>query len=120
MHFILLKISNILNQSQFFKTYIDDIIWLSYGSELTDKIKQALTNACTEYGLKLTFRKVSTTETGQSLEFLGVLHVIGNSNKLRYFTTSFIKRNSFQKIVFQIAIHTTLFAFLNLLFLVNL
>ena len=34
-----------------------------------------------EYGLKLTFRKVSTNETGKSLEFLDVLHMIGNSNE---------------------------------------
>ena len=34
MHFIMLKISDILNQAQFFKRFIDDIIWLSYGNEL--------------------------------------------------------------------------------------
>ena len=42
MHFIMLKISNILNQAQLFKRFIDDIIWLSYGSQLTVKIEQAL------------------------------------------------------------------------------
>ena len=36
MHFILFKISNILNQAQLFKRFIDDI-WLSYGNELTEK-----------------------------------------------------------------------------------
>ena len=85
MHFIMLKISNILNQAQLFKRFIDDIIWLSYGSELTEKIKQPLTNACMEYGLKLTFRKVSANDTGKNLEFLDVFHMIDNSNKIQIF-----------------------------------
>ena len=37
MHFIMLKISNILNQAQLFKRFIDNIIWLSYGNALTEK-----------------------------------------------------------------------------------
>ena len=41
----MLKISNIINQEQLFKRFIDDIIWLSYGNELTEKIKQALANS---------------------------------------------------------------------------
>ena len=48
-----------------------------------------LTNTCMEYELKLTFRKVSTNETGKSLEFLDVLHMIDNSNKFGFFATSF-------------------------------
>ena len=94
MHFIILKISNIPNQAQLFKRFVDDIIWLSYGNELTEKIKQALTNICMEYGLKLTFRKVSTNETGKNLEFLDVLHMNDNSNKFGFFTTSFTKETA--------------------------
>ena len=90
----MLKISNILNQAQLFKRFIDDVIWLSYGNELTKKFKQALMNACMEYGLQLTFRKVSTNETRKSLEFLDVLHMIDNSNKFGFFTTSFIKETA--------------------------
>ena len=90
----MLKISNIPNQAQLFKRLIDDIIWLSYGNELTEIIKQALTNTRMEYGLKLTFKKVSTNETGKNLEFLDVFHMIGNSNKFRFFTTSFIKETA--------------------------
>ena len=67
MDFIMLKISNIINQAQLFKRFIDDIIWLSYGNALTEKLEQALTNTCMEYELKLTFRKVSTNETRKSL-----------------------------------------------------
>ena len=98
MHFIMLKISNILNQAQLFKRLIDDIIWLSYGNALTEKIEQALTNTCMEYELKLTFRKVSTNETGKSLEFLDVLHMIDNSNKFGFFTTSFIKETATKRL----------------------
>ena len=98
MHFIMLKISNILNQAQLFKRFIDDIIWLSYGNALTEKIEQALTNTCMEYELKLTFRKVSTNETGKSLEFLDVLHMIDNSNKFGFFTTSFIKETATKRL----------------------
>ena len=100
MHFIMLKISNILNQAQLFKRLIDDIIWLSYGNdnELTEKTEQALTNTCMEYELKLTFGKVSTNETGKSLEFLDVLHMIDNSNKFGFFTTSFIKETATKRL----------------------
>ena len=119
MHFIMLKISNILNQAQLFKRFIDDVIWLSHGNALTEKIEQALTNTCMEYELKLTFRKVSTNETGKSLEFLDVLHMIDNSNKFGFFTTSFIKKTA-TKNYSLMAILTTLYAFSNLLFSVNL
>ena len=98
MHFIMLKISNILNQAQLFKRFIDDIIWLSYGNALTEKIEQALTNTCMKYELKLTFRKVSTNETGKSLDFLDVLHMIDNSNKFGFFTTSFIKETATKRL----------------------
>ena len=47
-----------------------------------------------EYALQLTFRKVSTNQTGKSLEFLDVLHIIDNSNKFEFFTTSFIKETA--------------------------
>ena len=94
MHFITLKISNILNKAQPSKRFIDDIIWLSYGNALTEKIEQALTNTFMEYELKLTFRKVSTNETGKSLELLDVFHMIDNSNKFGFFTTSFIKETA--------------------------
>ena len=47
-----------------------------------------------KYELKLTFRKVSTNETGKSLEFLDVLHMIDNSNKFGFFTTSFVKETA--------------------------
>ena len=94
MHFNMLKISNIPNQAQLFKRFFDDTVWLSYGNELTEKIEQALTNTCMEYELKLTFRKASTNETGKSLEFLDVLHMIDNSNKFGFFTTSFIKETA--------------------------
>ena len=99
MHFIMLKISNILNQAQFFKRFICDIIWLSYGNELTEKIKKALTNTCIEYELKLTFRKVSTNETGKSVELLDVLYMVDNYNKFKFFTTSFIKETATKRLL---------------------
>ena len=119
MHFIMLKISNILNQAQLFERFIDDIIWLSYGNELTEKIEQALRNTCMEYELKLTFRKVCTNKAEKSLEFLDVLHMIDNSNNFEFCTTSLLKKQ-LPKDCFQMAILTTLYAFSNLLFSVNL
>ena len=98
IHFIMLKISNILNQAQPFKRFVDDIIWLLYGNALTEKIEQVLTNICMEYELKLTFRKVSTNETGKCLEFLDVIHMIDNSNKFGFFTTSFIKETATKRL----------------------
>ena len=51
-----------------------------------------------EYELKLTFRKVSTNETGKSLEFLDVLHMIDNSNKFGFFTISFFKETATKRL----------------------
>ena len=51
-----------------------------------------------KYELKLTFRKVSTNETGKSLEFLDVLHMIDNSNKFGFCTTSFIKETATKRL----------------------
>ena len=51
-----------------------------------------------EYELKLSFRKVSTNETGKSLEFLDVLYMIDNSDKFGFFTTSFIKETATKKL----------------------
>ena len=63
----------------------------SYGSKLTEKIDQAITNTCMAYGLNLIFRKVSTNEPGKSLEFLNASPMVDNSNVFVFFTTSFIK-----------------------------
>ena len=51
-----------------------------------------------EFGLKCTFRKVSTNETGKSLKLLDVLHIIDNSIKFRFFTTSFIEETATKKL----------------------
>ena len=67
---------------------------MSYGNELTEKIKQALTNICMEYELKLTFRKVSTDEAGKSQEFLDAFHMIDNFNEFGFFTSSFIEETA--------------------------
>ena len=72
-----------------------------------------------EYELKPTFRKVSTNETEKSLQFLDVLHMIDNSNKFGFFTTSFIKETATKRL-FLNGNSYTLYAFLYLLFSVNL
>ena len=41
--------------AQLIKRFIDDLIWLSYGSELTEKINQALTNTCMGVRIKTYF-----------------------------------------------------------------
>ena len=74
---------------------------------------------CMKYGLKLTFRKVSTNETGKGLEFLGVLHMIDNSNKFVFFTTSFIEEAAIKRLFLNENCYH-LYAFSNLLFSVNL
>ena len=51
-----------------------------------------------EYRLTLAFRKVSTNETGKSLELLDVLNIIENSNKFEFFTTSFIKETATKRL----------------------
>ena len=69
--------------------------------------------------IKTSVGEISTNETGKSLEFLDVLHMIDNYNKFKFFTTSFIKETATKRLFFN-GILTTLYAFLNLLFSMNL
>ena len=84
LHFVLLPISDTINKAELFKRYIDDIIWLSYGQEITNNIQDALITAFGNASLELTFRSIQTggfSKTDNKMEFLDVEHEINNSFK---------------------------------------
>ena len=91
LHYIILPVSEIINQAVLFKRYIDDIIWLSFGVDNTTKIKEALSRVFMENKLELSFRCVNTAELGSCLEFLDVEHKIDNSHIGGFYTRDFVK-----------------------------
>ena len=91
LHYVILPVSEIINQTVLFKRYIDDIIWLSFGVDNTTKIKEALSRIFMENELELSFRCVNTAESGSCLEFLDVEHKIDNSHIGGFYTRDFVK-----------------------------
>ena len=91
LHYVILPVSEIINQAVLFKRYIDDIIWLSFGVDNTTKIKEALSRIFMENELELSFRYVNTAELGSCLEFLDVEHKIDNSHFGGFYTRDFVK-----------------------------
>ena len=98
VHFILLPISEKLNQAILFKRYIDDIIWISKSEELTSEIQDTLTRTFNQNQLKLTFRKVGTREYGNKVEFLDVDHCIDPASSGGFFTTNYIKPTAIDRV----------------------
>ena len=66
LHYIILPISDVLNKSILFKRFIDDIIWLSYGVKTTLEIKNCLLKTFQDNNLDLTFRMISTADSGST------------------------------------------------------
>ena len=91
-HSILLPIAKTIKQSQLFKRFIYDIIWLSIGKTTTQDIQKALNNVFESACLKLDFRHICThLQIPGHLEFLDVDHVINNNCNCGFFTKDFIK-----------------------------
>jgi len=94
VHFVILPIARTLKKAELFKRFIDDIIWFSYGENATECIENALTAAFQEYDLELVFRKISTDDSGQTLEFLDVCHEITGDSQKGFVTMEFVKPTS--------------------------
>ena len=60
LHSILLPIAETIKQSQLFKCFIVDIIWLSIGKATTQNIQKAVNNVFKSACLKLDFRHICT------------------------------------------------------------
>ena len=91
LHYVILPISNILNESIIYKRYIDDIIWISQSEGITNNIQSALIKTFSENGLKLLFRRIDNQDPGKSLEFLDVNHCVDLDFPGSFYTTNFIK-----------------------------
>ena len=91
LHYMLLQITSILNNTVIFKRYIDDIMWISRSAILTNQIEHELTSIFNRNGLKLIFRKICTNENGMSLEFLDVEHRTCNKTIGGFYTANYVK-----------------------------
>ena len=94
LHYIISPISKILNQAIIFKRFIDDIIWISIGKKITNNIQTALKNVFENNDMELSFRITSTSEFGNSLEFLDVQHIIDDKQDCGFYTRDFLKPTS--------------------------
>ena len=74
VHYILEPYSFVIESAEIFRRFIDDIVWLSFGSDNTKDIRDTLETAFTSASLELTFRETSTIEADGSVEFLDVHH----------------------------------------------
>ena len=98
LHYILLPIADILNQTVLFRRFIDDIIWISKSRQLTDIIQDTLTQIFAYNGLKLLFRRISTREDGDSLEFLDVNHIVCKNTRGGFYTKNYVKPTSVDRL----------------------
>ena len=60
LHSIIFPIAETIKQSQLFKRFINDIIWLSIRKTTTQDIQKALNNVFESACLKLDFRHICT------------------------------------------------------------
>ena len=93
LHYVLLPFAKTINHSQIFKRFIDDIVWLSFGQNTTQTIKNAILTAFCENDLKISFCQIQTgpLEQNTSMEFLDVDHVIDSTAVGGFYTKEFIK-----------------------------
>ena len=119
MHYVILPISDALNKAVIFKRFIDDIVWHSNDRNSNSEIQNALKEQFEKHDLCLTFWSISTSEPGQTLEFLDVLHETNtDTNLLNYVTRDFTKETA-TKDVLQTEDHITLCQYVKELFLVK-
>ena len=67
MHFALKPAADELQDTELFKRFIDDILWLSFRDQLTKLIEIARSDALDQVGLKITVCKFCVCDPFQSL-----------------------------------------------------
>ena len=91
VHYILEPYSFVIESAEIFRRFIDDIVWLSFGSDNTKDIRDTLETAFTSASLELTFRETSTIEADGSVEFLDVHHCVTPNEKYGFITKDFVE-----------------------------
>ena len=91
VHYILQLITDVLNEAELFRRFIDDIIWISASEISNERIWQALTLAFENNGLELTFRQAYTAKKTGEVEFLDVNHCITIEDDFGFVTKDFVK-----------------------------
>jgi len=70
VHYILQPIADILEQTELFCRFIDDIVWITDSESTNIGIRSALNTVFKNTGLELTFRQICTSDDSGSVEFL--------------------------------------------------
>jgi len=91
LHYVIFSIAKILNKAVILKCFIDNIIWLSIGTNTTNEIQCALESAFKTNGLELTHREIQTSKLGASVEFLDMEHVIDTNLVAGFYMKDFVQ-----------------------------
>ena len=59
-----------VEHTEILKSFINDIVWLSFGNQAMQNIKTKLSETFAKYDLTLKYRDINTTEENGKLEFL--------------------------------------------------
>jgi len=89
VHYILQPIADISEQTELFRRYIDDIVWIT-DSESTNIGRSALNKVFKNNGLELTFRQICTNNGSGSVEFLDVNHCTAADSVFGFVTKDFV------------------------------
>nr|CAB3263300.1 uncharacterized protein LOC108950347 [Phallusia mammillata] len=90
-HYIIKQEVGAVGETELFRRYIDDIVWLSYGKTRTLAVERAIRDRFALNNLEITFRRISTIQDGACLEFLDVLHIIDKTARCGFYTTNYVK-----------------------------
>jgi len=82
VHYILQPTADILEQTELFRRFIDDIVWLTDSESTNIGIRSALNTVFKNKGLELTFRQICTNDGSGSVEFFDVNHCIAADSVL--------------------------------------
>ena len=91
VHYILQLIADILEQTQLFCRFIDDIVQITDSESTNFGIRTALKSVFKNNGLELTFRQICTNDDSGSVEFLDVNHCIAADSVFGFVAKDFVK-----------------------------
>ena len=94
VHYILQPIADILEQTELFCRFIDNIVWITDSESTNIGIRSALNTVFKNNGLELTFQQICTNDDSGSVEFLDVNHCIAADSVFGFVTNDLVKPTS--------------------------
>ena len=86
MHFVTTPEFPTLKKALVYKRFIDDIIFIAIGENLTQNIIKAIENRLGKVGLQITTKLFNTKCSDQQVKFLGILHKHSSDSPFKFVT----------------------------------